>query len=336
MPNFETRAWLRPRIDASATTTVAEQVEKQKPPATVPPNNPAPGTEFRPVPSDGLPNEIEECAFTELRSSFRKALTAKPKAEQELGSVKGTYAWQDLFRWVLVGAIVCFGISAVAVGIRLYKDELATSTTYQTVRSFLLETFTPSNPAPLVVHNAPPSMSTRPLHLNKGLKTSRIRVTESTPANKPTPSNKYEVLDAKTGRRYFPHTGTNVAVKFERAQAPPANIIVKLFSGPQSDASGGKIGRASQRSSGELPVKEVIPEYPALALQRNVQGRVALSATITTDGSLRNVRIVGSPSILDAAALNAVKEWRYQAHNENGRPVEVETQIIVDFSITME
>lgn len=339
VPNFDTQAWLRPRIQASATT---KHVEKMEPAANVASYS-SESHAFGSLASVVPPNKVEEPGQTDVRSSFKKILTAKRNWDPEIDPVAGARNWQGLFRWILAGAIVCLGILAVGLGIRLSEDQLATSMTYQTVRAFLLDTFTPSNAAPVVVHNVSKSVSAHPLHLSKELKPSRVRVTDPPPSNKPMVPTKYEVLDAKTGRRYFPHTGTNIAVKFVRRQenvgvSGPGSptSAAKLLPGSEADLGGGKIGKVSQKSSGELPVKEVIPEYPTLALQKNVQGRVALSAIITTDGSLRDVRVVGSPSILDNAALSAVKEWRYQGHYDNGGPVEVETQIFVDFSISME
>jgi protein TonB len=76
-----------------------------------------------------------------------------------------------------------------------------------------------------------------------------------------------------------------------------------------------------------------MPGYPELALQKNVQGRVILNALISKNGTLKNVRLVSPPSVLNSTVLEAVRKWRYQPHYENGEPVEVETQIIVDFSI---
>jgi TonB family protein len=290
-------------------------------------------------------DEVVEPVQTDVRFSFKKILTAKQNWDPEIDQVAASRNWQDLFRWVLAGATVCLGILAVGLGVRLSEDQLITSITYRTVKAFFLDTFTPSNAAPLVVHNVPTNVPAHPLHSGKELKTSRVHVTDPSPPNRPMVPTKYEVLDAKTGRRYFPHTGTNLAVNFVRIEekvgegGPESRASAadaKLFSGPQVELGDGKIGKVSQKSSGELPVKEVIPEYPLLALQKSVQGRVALTAIITTDGSLRDVRVVGSPSMLDNAALSAVKEWRYQAHHETGRPVEVVTQIFVDFSISIE
>ncbi len=99
------------------------------------------------------------------------------------------------------------------------------------------------------------------------------------------------------------------------------------------EAGGSKVGLVLVHPSAEVPQNQVLPEYPALALQKNVQGRVVLRAMIGIDGSLHNVRLVGPPSLLSAPVLEAVKNWRYQPRYQNGVPVEVETQITIDFEI---
>jgi Gram-negative bacterial TonB protein C-terminal len=55
-------------------------------------------------------------------------------------------------------------------------------------------------------------------------------------------------------------------------------------------------------------------------------------ATISKDGTLQNVRLIGEPSILSDATLRAIKTWRYHPHIENGIPVDAETQITIDFT----
>jgi protein TonB len=56
-----------------------------------------------------------------------------------------------------------------------------------------------------------------------------------------------------------------------------------------------------------------------------------LKALISKDGTLQNIRLVGAPSLLSGSVLEAVKKWRYRPLIENGMPVEVETQITIDF-----
>jgi len=76
------------------------------------------------------------------------------------------------------------------------------------------------------------------------------------------------------------------------------------------------------------------PVYPPLAKAARSQGIVRLEAIIAADGSIRNLRVVSGPPLLINAALDAVKQWRYQPTLLNGTPVEVITEIEVNFSLT--
>jgi TonB family protein len=94
---------------------------------------------------------------------------------------------------------------------------------------------------------------------------------------------------------------------------------------------GSPAGHVSLLPTADLPEKITLPAYPAAALQKNLQGRVMFDALISRDGTLQNIRLVGTPSLLSSAALDVVKKWRYRPHIENGIPVEAETQITIDF-----
>jgi TonB family protein len=92
-----------------------------------------------------------------------------------------------------------------------------------------------------------------------------------------------------------------------------------------------KTGHVSLLPATDLPEKIILPAYPAEALQKNLQGRVVLKALISEDGTLRNIELVGAPSLLSSAVLEAVRKWRYRPHMQNGVPVQAETQITIDF-----
>jgi protein TonB len=94
---------------------------------------------------------------------------------------------------------------------------------------------------------------------------------------------------------------------------------------------GTEVGYVSLRAAANLPEKIVLPSYPTLAWRKHVQGHVTVKALISKDGRLRNVRVIGPPSLLSGSVLEAVKKWRYQPRIENGMPVEVPTQITIDF-----
>jgi periplasmic protein TonB len=91
--------------------------------------------------------------------------------------------------------------------------------------------------------------------------------------------------------------------------------------------------RVSNMNEGSLLLR-VQPEYPALARSARVQGTVLLSAIISKDGMIQNLRVLSGHPMLVRAAIEAVKRWRYRPYILNNEPVEVETQISVNFSLS--
>jgi protein TonB len=92
--------------------------------------------------------------------------------------------------------------------------------------------------------------------------------------------------------------------------------------------------RVSQGVSQGLLIHEVRPQYPPLARQARIQGSVVLQAVIGKDGTIQNLRVVSGHPMLTSAALEAVKQWRYKPYFLNGEPVEVDTQITVNFTLS--
>ncbi len=75
------------------------------------------------------------------------------------------------------------------------------------------------------------------------------------------------------------------------------------------------------------------PEYPYNARAARVEGVVVIEATITKTGTIGNLRALSGPSMLQQAALDSVKTWRYKPYLLNGEPVDVETQLPVIFQL---
>jgi TonB family protein len=80
-------------------------------------------------------------------------------------------------------------------------------------------------------------------------------------------------------------------------------------------------------------IQSVAPVYPPLARAAQVVGTVVLHAIIATDGSVQKLEVVSGPPLLLEAALDAVKQWRYQPTKLNGESVEVDTTIQVVFTL---
>jgi protein TonB len=81
-------------------------------------------------------------------------------------------------------------------------------------------------------------------------------------------------------------------------------------------------------------IRKVTPVYPPLAKQARVQGTVRFSAIIGKDGAIQNLQLVSGHPLLVPAATEAVKQWVYKPTLLNGEPVEVITQIDVNFTLS--
>jgi periplasmic protein TonB len=88
--------------------------------------------------------------------------------------------------------------------------------------------------------------------------------------------------------------------------------------------------RVSRMMEGNL-IRRVDPAYPSTAKIARIQGRVVLSAIISKEGTIENVKVLAGHPLLVQAAEDAVKQWRYRPYILNDQPVEVETQITVNF-----
>jgi len=89
--------------------------------------------------------------------------------------------------------------------------------------------------------------------------------------------------------------------------------------------------RVSEGITRGLILTRVPPVVPADAAK--IQGGVVLEAIVGKDGSVQSLHVInGAPSMLGGAAIDAVKQWKYRPYVLNGVPVEVETQVTVNFT----
>jgi len=91
--------------------------------------------------------------------------------------------------------------------------------------------------------------------------------------------------------------------------------------------------RVSRMMEGNL-IHRVQPQYPTLARQARVQGVVVLRAVITREGKIANLQVVSGHPLLVQSAMDAVLQWRYRPYYLNNEPVEVETQVTVNFTLS--
>ena len=147
-----------------------------------------------------------------------------------------------------------------------------------------------------------------------------------------------------------------VAMIKEEEAPPPVSSMGGVMGGVPGGVPGGSMGgvlggilsstptaapklavqrvRVSQGVSEGNLISQIKPPYPPMAKMARVQGAVVLQALISKQGTIQNLRVVSGHPMLVQAALDAVKQWRYRPYLLNGEPVEVETQITLNFSLS--
>jgi protein TonB len=143
-------------------------------------------------------------------------------------------------------------------------------------------------------------------------------------------------------------------IKEDEAPPPSTGVVGGVPGGVPGGQMGGVIGgiisstpvavpkmatpsriRVSQGVTAGMKIHDVSPQYPQMAKIARVQGPVVLAAVIGKDGAIQNLRVVSTASpLLNQSALDAVKQWRYRPYILNGEPVEVDTTITVNFTLS--
>jgi len=154
-------------------------------------------------------------------------------------------------------------------------------------------------------------------------------------------------------------TPTKIPQKIKMIQedeAPPAMATTGVVGGVPGGVPGGSMGgvigsvlssapvaapkiatptrvRVSSGVVSGLLVRKVPPTYPPLARQARIQGVVVLQAQISKEGNIENLQLISGHPMLAPAAIEAVKQWKYRPYLLNGEPVEVDTQVQVNFTL---
>jgi len=113
------------------------------------------------------------------------------------------------------------------------------------------------------------------------------------------------------------------------------DALAKTGPPPPAPAQHTAKAAAPKQVGGDVQAAKLIhgpkPDYPPLARMARIQGTVRLAALISSDGRIQNLQVLSGHPLLLKAALDAVAHWRYQPTLLNGVPVEVETEIDVNF-----
>jgi periplasmic protein TonB len=210
--------------------------------------------------------------------------------------------------------------------------------------------------APMSSPEAAPSTST-PGRASSATQTLAPKTATTAPQNKPSAgaSNSQVIrIDASAAANSEPGTKKDSAplrVKSGNKMPTPAEESAPSLPSPLTVASAddnnlqGLISSASsdlpkpslvtikisQGVSQGLLIKRVQPTYPSVALKVHAQGAVQIEATINKEGTVINPKVLKGDPILARAALDAVRQWRYKPYYLDGEPVEIQTQITVNF-----
>lgn len=132
-----------------------------------------------------------------------------------------------------------------------------------------------------------------------------------------------------TGARLMP-------LQAEAAPPPSDNSATTSAPPPSSTATKDspkpiRVGGAKQE---ENLIKKVMPKYPVEAKKKRVQGKVFLDVIISKEGRVESTRLVSGPALLVQSAVDAVKQWEYKPTLLNGKPVAVESEVLVHYTLS--
>jgi TonB family protein len=149
---------------------------------------------------------------------------------------------------------------------------------------------------------------------------------------------------------------TSVTVNFTHADTPAADSVAGSVPGgipegekggiaPSNPADQTVVGtpqpllgtpqrvRVSSGVAQALLVFKVPPQYPQEAKDAHIQGVVVMRAIIDKDGNVANIQLISGHPLLAPPAIDAVKQWKYKPFLLNQTPLEVETQVLVNFTL---
>ncbi len=219
--------------------------------------------------------------------------------------------------------LTSFGLEAMVIGLLLLLPLLKTVGLPSAVRTVstpisLEPTAEPPAPSP---RSAAPSSTTSVFENGRLMQPGRIptviRMGPDTSAPQPPGGSVLGLPGVGTGlpTGLLPFIGGNRVVLPPR----PAPVVRAI--------------RTSSMLEGNL-IRRVQPSYPVLAKTAHIQGAVVLSAIISKAGTIENLHVLSGHPMLVAAAIEAVRQWRYRPYILNSEPVEVETQITVNFTLS--
>lgn len=141
-------------------------------------------------------------------------------------------------------------------------------------------------------------------------------------------------VEVVAGNQHHSVQTQNSSIRVDIEPQSAATAALTVDSGSELSASDTSAGVQVTRGAAKVVSRPVKPDYPLLARQMKVQGAVVLQALIGKEGTIQDLQVLSGPSILSAAAREAVSQWRFKPYYEQGRQVETQARITVNFIIS--
>jgi protein TonB len=267
--------------------------------------------------------------------------------------------------WMLIGFGAAAVVALTAGGMFLYRAghaKGAASATAQpavTAPSASVGPLTPTTNAQPIAPAPQPNGGSNaqskpgsPAPANSALQTNTKPPAKDAAVNqplKPTPAN---VSAANSGKPKLPSNLTSAIVPVPRRSASNSDPIAAPSIGngaPNMAAMGGivpgtNLGSPSQSQlQAPLPVgghvqaprlvSSTSPSYPALARRSRVEGDVVVDTTIDATGKVTGMKIISGPAMLQDAARDALRQWRYSPGTLNGQAIPTQMQVTIKFRL---
>jgi TonB family protein len=130
-----------------------------------------------------------------------------------------------------------------------------------------------------------------------------------------------------------PYSSANRLAVMGRDAAPDVSgVDSNTGVSPLQGVLGTQQPRGGVAKAPELLVSSA-PIYPAMARQARVEGQVTIDAVIDTTGKLTNMTVISGPPLLQKAAIDSLRTWKYQPGYLNEKPVSTKTSITVNFRL---
>jgi protein TonB len=114
-------------------------------------------------------------------------------------------------------------------------------------------------------------------------------------------------------------------------------VIYRLSPGGTAAAGNKATGNSASRAESDVAASRLIhrvePQYPEEARTQHIQGSVTLDVQIGGEGAVHNIAVVDGNAMLAEAAIQEVRQWRYQPYSVDGRPVEMQTRVTIRFTL---